>query len=1375
MSVNAPLTQERLPIERRARVRTGQNGALSEPRPISHFHDVHAWVLLGDPGAGKSDVFEARRLAENGVCVSARKFIELEDQTLNANSLVLIDGLDEISAGTAYGYTALGQIRGKLQRLGTPRFRIACREADWRGSSDSQALIDLVGAENFLELHLEPLSREETRALVEHWQGSDAEQAATFVREAEHRDLDGLLDNPQTLRMLVDATASGWPESKTQTYQMACAKLVQEHNEAWLAQTRETAQADDALLQAAGYLCALMLLSGSAAMALQRAGHTQHDLLALPDLPAIASAPGLELCRTVLHRRLFRCTGKNEFMPVHRTVAEYLAAHCLVQRINAGLPVRRVLALMLGEDGGVVPELRGLHAWLAAAASGDLRAELVEHDPLGIVLYGDVRDFTRSEKLRVLGALGREAKRYTFFRSQDWTSQPFGTLATPDMEEDFRVLLTSPDRSPPHLALVDCILDALAHGHGMHGLKPELERVIRDASYWTGSRTEALRILTKQEKLEGRWSVSKQLLQDIHARKVEDTEDQLLGTLLSMLYPAQIPATEIWTYFRKPKSDSFLGAYWEFWHYLAKKYAPAHDIPVLLDALLASGFQLGNQHDTLRSAEVVGELLVKGVRQFGTELELARLYRWLSLGLGPHHHCPLDPEHKNALRQWLEEHPNYYKALFEHGLRQQAGKENPWGGIWQVLQHLYQAAEPRDADQWYLSLANKTPQDEWRRHLLYKAFHFTEGKNGTNPALEMLETWRVAHSNDAPWVDEFLHCNYPPSAQDQEHINFEIGHKRKLQDEERQKIEFFRKTLPSFNSETAHLGALVEVADAYLNFSHDGNEKTPQERLLALLNHNAEWMELALKGLRQCLFREDLPSAQTIIDLLAQGERYTIATPCLAAMVLRYTESPATALELPQAILETVVAFRLTNDYDNPPDWFKQLLVARTDIVANVLRPFVSARISAKKEHVSGLFPLAHNAEYGSLARLIVPDLLERFPAKAHKKQLQSLRLLVIATLTQLDKKTALEIIAAKLAGKPMDVAQHVYWLGTGLLLAPDLFLESARQYVGLTQARVSHLIALLHERRCENKAQRITPPIVTIEFLIKLLGPRCNPRQWRGGAGRVTPAMELGEYVEGLIATLAGIPDDKSTQVLAALLKEQKLAQWGEVLRRAIFDQQITRRKARFQPATVPQICNTLANLKPANAADLWALTLDHLTQLAREIRDGNTDDYDQYWSGETPKSEQLCRNALLSDLKRHLAPLGISAEAESQFADETRADIKVTAVPYHLPIEIKGEWHKDVWKAIREQLVIKYGRESASDGYGIFLVFWFYGKFNSTPTDGGSKPKTPQELQRRLAATVPEALKHKIAVLVVDCSKPQAAQSTKKISLQPPPIGRE
>ncbi len=1350
--------QDRLALERMVCVRKA-DGSLSDPEPIRNYSKTKAWVLIGDPGAGKTDAFQSRSKAEGGCYVKARDVVALELQPDGKRPL-FIDGLDEISAGTGIGFTALGQISAKLQQLGTPPFRISCREADWRGNADSAALQRLVGEDHFLELHLQPLNDEQIRALVAHWQGSSPSATAAFIKDVQKHSLEGLLNNPQTLRMLVKATKAGWPNSKTQTYEMACAELIQEHNDEWLAQTHDTALPSAELLEAAGYLCALMLLSSSRSMALQSQGGDRQDVVALPQLPTSKSAPGIASCRAAVHTRLFSGNGSGEFFPVHRTAAEYLAAQYLAKRINEGLPSKRVLALILGEDAGVVPELRGLHAWLAAIAPGNLRTELIDRDPLGIILNGDVRDFTRFEKRRVLDALSNEAKRYTYFRTQRWDSQSFGALATADMEEIFRGLLRSADRGPAHLALVDCALDALANGQHMPGLKAELEQVVRDASYWPGSRTEALQILISFERAEGRWPIARQLLEDINNGKVEDSEDELLGTLLSALYPGQIPAAEIWTYFRTPKADALIGSYWRFWHDLVEKNAPPEDIPVLLDALVASGYKLGNQHDRLGSSNIVGELLVKGVGQNGLQMQTSHLYRWLSLGLGPHYHCPLEQEHKQALGQWLEIHPNQYKTLFEYGLHLQGGSEKSGRAmLYPVRQQLYAAPEPGDAEQWYLRLAEKTTHADLRHELVSAAFHFAKIIMGIDPALELIEAWRAVQPEDASWVDEFLQCPYPPKGFEQEFIDSKIEDRKRVQEEERQELEFFQRTLPSFDKGLADLGAMIEISNAYLNFFHRSNEKTAEARLLELLNQNEEWVQLALNGLRQCLFRKDLPSAKKIVELNSQGRRYNLATPCLAAMELHYAEDPTTAQDLPEPVLEMVVAFRLTNNYDSTPDWFKRLVATRPEILARVLGPLIEAQIAAKKEHVDGLYPLAHDADYSEVAKLVTPALLGSFPSKAHKNQLQSLRLLIVSLMTHLDRNVQMEIVDGKLEGKPGDVAQRVYWFTAGLQLAPDLYLEPARQYIAQTEARISHLIALVHEQRERDRPQTVLP-MSAIRFLIELLGPRLNPR-WPSHSFRVSPAMELGRYVEGLVSTLAGMHDEKATQALTSLLQQKDLKPWEDSLRRAIFDQRVTRRKALFKPASVTKVCDTLANLTPANAADLWALTLDHLQQLGREIRDGNTNDYRQYWTGDKAELEDNCRDRLLSDLKIRLAPLGINAEPEGRYADAKRADIKVSAQGYHIPVEIKRDKHDDLWKAISNQLIPRYMRELASDGYGIYLVFWFGGTGQPVADDGGTKPKTALELQDRLQKIVPESHQHKIAVLVIDCALPIGKKS--------------
>ena len=1347
-----------LPLARQVRQRM-DGDSLAAPAGLSAYSHVQGWVLIADPGAGKTDVFKSLADDEGGHFITARNFVELE-LPVGWTAPLFIDGLDEASSGQGAGQTALGQIRSKLQKLGTPKFRIACREADWRGSTDAKALEYLVGESNFLELHLLALDRPQSAALIAHWQSSSAEAAEKFIRAAEDHDLDGLLDNPQTLRMLVEAMSAspeGWPVSKREVYELACAQLAQELNDHHLAKQRERLLSSSALLEAAGYLSALLLLSSSAAITLQnRTTSPQHSTLALTDLVANACAPALDTCQAVLERRLFKGEGSGEFFPVHRTVAEFLGARYLISRIDAGLPARRVLALMLGQDAGVVPEMRGLHAWLAALAPESLRRELIAHDPLGIVLYGDVRHFSRAEKRQVIDALRVEAESYAGFREQNWTNKPFGALATRDMADDFKAVLMSADRSPAHLALVDCLLDALEHGEYLPELTDTLQAIVRDKTHWPGYRRGTVRILATYAKVSSDWSVLIRLLGDVHAGLVDDADDELLGNLLKVLYPEHVLPATVWQYFRQPKSDHLIGAYWSFWNQLSGDSTGVDEIATLLDALSASGFQLKNQHDRMGSAEIVGALLVRGVIEYGTQIDVPRLYRWLSLGLGPHDHCPLGKPHKNALGEWLTAQPAIFKALFEfvlNGESTEAADAN--SKLWRIRALLYGADEPADSWSWYLTLAKATAGDELRRALLLKAFWAAEKEVGINHALQMLDDWSNANPQDLAWVTAFLCCPYPLPEAEQQFIDSDFRSKTREAEESRQRAQFFRDTLPGLATDAGHLGALVEVGNAYLNFYHRGKGETAELRLLDLFDQDKDLLQMALAGLRHCLLRPDLPTAASIIDLNIENRRYNLATPCLAAMDLRFTEAPGSAFDLPQTTLETLVAFRLTNNFDGTPLWFKQLVKDRPDVFANVSQHLIGKQIAAKKEHVDGLYPLAHDADYAPVARQITPQLIRAFPAKASKTQLKSLRLLIVAMLNQLDAATQLNLIAEKLASDKLDVAQRVYWLTAGVQLAPQLYLAAASAFIEKTQARTSHAFDLIHERQDRHQF-RFDFSAAAQAFFVGLMAPTSNPR-WPQGSGRVTPEMEMGRYVDGLLSALAGNPDEEAAQALLALQQRKDMAHWKEQLERALYNQRITQRKAFFKPASVIDVAETLANRKPANAADLWALTVDYLTQLRGEIRNGSTNDYRQYWAAENPKIEDDCRDALLSDLRRHLAPLGVAAEPEGRYADEKRADIKIISPPWHIPIEIKREMHRDVWTAINKQLIAKYSRETTSDGYGIYLVFWFTGAFSAAPSDGGAKPKTPLELEQRLKATIPQASRNKIAVLVVDCSRPR------------------
>ena len=139
--------------------------------------------------------------------------------------------------------------------------------------------------------------------------------------------------------------------------------------------------------------------------------------------------------------------------------------------------------------------------------------------------------------------------------------------------------------------------------------------------------------------------------------------------------------------------------------------------------------------------------------------------------------------------------------------------------------------------------------------------------------------------------------------------------------------------------------------------------------------------------------------------------------------------------------------------------------------------------------------------------------------------------------------------------------------------------------------------------------------------------------------------------------------------RALHELLSEDGLSKWRVLLERARDRQRVIHRDAHYRHPSIEEIRKTLSNEAPANAGDLAALLVDQLDTLANRIRSSNTDDWRQYWNEgvyggpESPKIEEHCRDALLSDLRKEL-PAGVIAEPEVEYANGKRADIGVFMV---------------------------------------------------------------------------------------------------------------
>lgn len=114
------------PIARTATRRSQELG--QESRPLAQWAELDAYVLLAEPGGGKSEAF--KREAATASYVLARDFCNAGPPEGWNGQALFIDGFDQMRADSVSRNTPLDRIVQKLNAMERPRFRICCREAD---------------------------------------------------------------------------------------------------------------------------------------------------------------------------------------------------------------------------------------------------------------------------------------------------------------------------------------------------------------------------------------------------------------------------------------------------------------------------------------------------------------------------------------------------------------------------------------------------------------------------------------------------------------------------------------------------------------------------------------------------------------------------------------------------------------------------------------------------------------------------------------------------------------------------------------------------------------------------------------------------------------------------------------------------------------------------------------------------------------------------------------------------------------------------------------------------------------------------------------------------------------------------------------------
>ena len=443
--------------------------------PLGDFAQSRAYVLIGEPGAGKTTAFETEADSQSGLYLSVRDFLAYDEKPEWRDATLFLDGLDEARAGAIDGRTPLDRVRAKLDRLGSPRFRLSCRWADWLGDNDRDRLGQVSGGAVTV-LQLDPLSeREIKRILAENHGIADP---AKFIADAREHGVHGLLRNPQNLDMLATAVSGGdWPGSRRETFEEACRMLVSEPNSEHSV-VNPAAGKKDKLLDEAGRLCAVQLLAGHVGFTLLDNVPAHPDY---PPAPAVGSGMGPS---RVLWSRLFAGTSEGRLVPAHRQIAEFLTARHVSALLDDGLPLDRVLALVTGFDGELVEPFQYFIAWLGVHHRPS-RPRLSAFNPSGLFYAGDRGTFSTEERRTILVDLRREA-RWNPWCLRSMRRTGLGPLVSADLKEELAGIVSASDRGYPHQPHVMMLLQALCDGTPLPGLVPEVHRIVRDPSWLPG-------------------------------------------------------------------------------------------------------------------------------------------------------------------------------------------------------------------------------------------------------------------------------------------------------------------------------------------------------------------------------------------------------------------------------------------------------------------------------------------------------------------------------------------------------------------------------------------------------------------------------------------------------------------------------------------------------------------------------------------------------------------------------------------------------------------------------------------------------------------------------------------------------------------------